>query len=729
MANHFHVVNYVGKNQPGQDVLLDDYITLFEYSRKGSADGNIAANGSLLARLEAYGIPDYSNVACYFYVVSNVTGYFFIKDWVYDKNTGITTANLELAVDGERQFTAQSLAGGLAGRFTNTKPVPRYNQAATYGTNPGRAWGTTVSPTKNSSTGFVADTLNEAQHLMELDNANIPDPSDIYGKLYIDPDAIYSKRVADVDPHVDVIKMRARDRDRTPDVTFTYDSGNSNEISSYERVMEEIGTGDALAVSIKSTTYDWDGDVQTYFSTVAQWSDGYVQSSFLTGAIGIWRKHILVVDGNTLKLWRRDQSTNDSPVATLALPFTWTVGNKMQAVKTIIDTYPQPNGEVLDRALLVFSFPQNQSNYCGVWINNESGTPVLSLCSLPDTLTTGIFHVRQVQERLRGFGVLNGTAQGYSCDWYDSQFAFDQSSSGNRIAYTLPSAYTPPFIQSIRPRWNGSKVNGWGTYYDYIIIGYVDLVKGGISAVYELRQTSSSVSGTRLKDTADETTMNVTSWTWWFLPMQECEKTQGPLTPSSISSNYDTIKLYRERRLSGAGWLVTMYESWMSGSNVYNFSSGTSLPSYYQDALLQSVHGENVFMMMATQKPGTKICDVWFGPFIVKCPEKDTEVNAITTTRRVNNIDLRGLVQSNQLTGKLQPYKQIITLNAAKLYRSPPPEKIEWDGNLGPIRGVTIALPVVPHSGQDNYGRVKSLRARVVPTIDYELEIYADTTQ
>lgn len=721
MANHFHVVNYVGKNQPGQDILLDDYITLFEYSRKGSADGNIAANGSLFARLEAYGIPDYSNVACYFYVVSDVIGYFFIKDWVYDKNTGVTTANLELAVAGERQFTAQSLAGGLAGRFTNTKPVPRYNQASTYGTNAGRVWGTTISPTKNSSTGFVADTLNEAEYLMKLDNVDTPD-----SPLYIDPDALYSKRVADVDPHVDVIKMRARDRDSTPDVTFTYDSGNSDEISSYERVMEEIGTGDALVVSVRSLIYNWDGEVQKSFSTVAQWSDGYVQGSFLTGAIGIWRKHILVVDGNTLKLWRRDQSTDDAPVATLALPFTWTVGSKLQAVKTIIDTYPQPNGEVLDRALLVFSFPQNQSNYCGVWINNESGTPVLSLCSLPDTLTTGIFHVRQVQERLRGFGVLNGTAQGYSCDWYDSQFAFDQSSSGNRIAFTLPSAYTPPFIQSIRPRWNGSKVNGWGTYYDYIIIGYIDLAKGSVNAVYELRQTASTVSGTRLKDTDDGSTV---VWDWWFLPMQECEKTQGPLTPSSVSSNYDTIKLYRERRSTSVGLMLTMYESWMSGSNIYNFSSGVLMPSYYSDALMHTVHGENVFMVMATQNPGTKICDVWFGPFIVKCPEKDTEVNAITTTRRVNNIDLRGLVQSNRLTGKLQPYKQIITLNAAKLYRSTPPEKIEWEGNLGPIKGITIAQPVEPHSGNDNYGRVKSLRARVVPTIDYELEIYADTTQ
>ena len=90
----FYVQVYENDTEAGNSIEITDYVTRFEMSRVGIAESDLPGNEPWTARLEAYGIADYTRTACFFWAQTpaGIKYYFFIRTWTYDPNNGVTAA-------------------------------------------------------------------------------------------------------------------------------------------------------------------------------------------------------------------------------------------------------------------------------------------------------------------------------------------------------------------------------------------------------------------------------------------------------------------------------------------------------------------------------------------------------------------------------------------------------------------------------------------------------------
>ena len=135
--------------------------------------------------------------------------------------------------------------------------------------------------------------------------------------------------------------------------------------------------------------------------------------------------------------------------------------------------------------------------------------------------------------------------------------------------------------------------------------------------------------------------------------------------------------------------------------------------------------GNYVNVAIGPDDDTTQRVDIWFGESVVKIPSQTIQDRIPPTTRNVIQTVMTGLVQSSKFAMKLRPYIQTTSLSLAELYRKDlePPYDPEPVG-MNELLQLNVSDFIVPTSGDENSGTVRRIRARIVPVVEYELEIF-----
>lgn len=723
----FYVQVYENDTEAGNSIEITDYVTRFEMSRVGIAESDLPGNEPWTARLEAYGIADYTRTACFFWAQTpaGIKYYFFIRTWTYDPNNGVTAADLQYAVGLETaQFTdVLQKARPLGGRLMETKIAPSYVQFRgpdredVINSQRGQAWGSGYNPRVNQ--GYIAETYGDAQELVKADTLD-------RAEFTIDNDEIYSRTISDEDPHTDVVLMTQQKIDATPDYAYLTPTATATDPISTERVMEEIGTGEACVVA-QTPDGTW----------LAQWSDGFIDKADSSGgsvvrghfgdAIGIWRRmYLIMMDGYSyLLLVRRDTG---EIVATATAPFTYSKSDLTKSMETIVDTYPGPAGQTADRAF--YKLHKQMSGYCGIWLENNDGVISISFCAIENTATD--LFARQVKHRIRILSAQSGatttaTIQGYSMDWLSTQAQYDKNLSGTRLNATISAPAPDLFarISDAMPSWTGynSGQPTSQTNYDYIVCLHQLAGVGQVySQCYELAQQPNSSSVTA-RNIYDDINANVK-----FLPVPECIRREGRLNwGQSPGYDYNAVHLkIRQVWASSSG--VEIYDRYLSANSsvtINNIMKPIPRTPRFTNNRVTVILGNYVNVAIGLDDDTTQRVDIWFGESVVKIPSQTIQDRIPPTTRNAIQTVMTGLVQSSKFAMKLRPYIQTTSLSLAELYRKDlePPYDPEPVG-MNELLQLNVSDFIVPTSGDENSGTVRRIRARIVPVVEYELEIF-----